>query len=127
MLTDLVLKLLQVLLGEHNTDVANEHIEEAGPLVVAGPLDVVTQAALHHGVLTHEDDGLRAESRADALELLGAHMVSVHQESLVKGLQEIAQLGVIRLLLGLTGHNLRHDYCLFLEPIRPTAVRREAL
>ena len=49
-------------LGEDNTDVADEHLEEASPLVVAGPLDVVTQAALHHGVLTHEDDGLRAES-----------------------------------------------------------------
>ena len=63
--------------GEEDTDVADELIKEAGPLVVASGLAVDADGALHHGVLPHEDDGLRAEGLADVLELLGANIVGM--------------------------------------------------
>ena len=52
-------------------------------------------------------------------------MVGVHDERLVELLQVAAKLLVIVLLLLLAGNNFRHDYCLFLEPIRSITVRRE--
>lgn len=53
--------LCQVALGEHKAHVADQLIQDWLPLVVTSLLDVEADGALHHGVLAHEDDGLRAQ------------------------------------------------------------------
>nr|GMD23826.1 hypothetical protein G7K_5812-T1 [Ipomoea batatas] len=49
---------------------------------VAGVLSMHADGALHHGVLTHEDDGITTEPPADVLELLGPYIVGAHHQYL---------------------------------------------
>mmetsp|Transcript_11374 Transcript_11374/g.34183 ORF Transcript_11374/g.34183 Transcript_11374/m.34183 type:complete len:380 (-) Transcript_11374:27-1166(-) len=91
--------LVEVTLGEHHADVADQVGQDVGPPIVTGLLHIDADGALHHGVLTHQHRGVATETRADVHELLGADIVGVHQERLLVLLQITAQLGVIRLLL----------------------------
>ena len=53
---------LNTYVGEHDTDVADQHLQEGSPLVVAGALHVEADGTLHHGVLTHAHHGSGAQS-----------------------------------------------------------------
>ncbi len=60
-LLDLGLDVVQVAVGEDDADIADQLVEDAGPLVVARRLAVEADAALHHRVLAHQDDGAGAQ------------------------------------------------------------------
>jgi hypothetical protein len=80
----------QVLLGEHEPDVAldvGQDLLEGGVLV-----QVPADGLPHHGVLAHEHDGAAAHGQADLLHLLGAHIVGLHLKNEDTGVSaEIAQ------------------------------------
>lgn len=59
---DLLADIVEVALGEDNTDVAYQLGEDVGPHVIAASLAVQTDGTLHHGVLAHEDGGVTAET-----------------------------------------------------------------
>lgn len=61
-LVDLVLDLVQVTVGEDQTNVADQVLNQAAPLLAASGLAVQVDGALHHGVLTHQDDGAGAQT-----------------------------------------------------------------
>ena len=54
--------LIQVALGEDNTDVANQGVKKGGPLVTACALTVQADAAFHQGVLSHQHCAVRAQT-----------------------------------------------------------------
>mmetsp|Transcript_20166 Transcript_20166/g.52460 ORF Transcript_20166/g.52460 Transcript_20166/m.52460 type:complete len:366 (-) Transcript_20166:205-1302(-) len=112
-LVDLLLHVVQVTIGENDAHVVDQVVQDDPPLVVARGLAVHLDGALHHGVLAHQDDSIRAQGPADLLELHGANVVGAHDEGLVIGVQELAHLLVVCLLLG----NLRgswHGFCCLL-------------
>lgn len=147
---DLLADVRQVTLGEDDAHVADQVLQQDGPLLVTGLLHVQPDGALHHGVLAHQHHRFGAQAlregrmaasgdvppgqvlrsiaeqvaasawrmhgarklaagsrmqhiahaackthRTDVHELLGAHVVGVHQEGLVVLLQVGAQLAVI--------------------------------
>ena len=54
--------LSQLRLRENKPHVANKSIQEGSPSLTAGPLIVEANAALHHGVLTHQHRAVWAEA-----------------------------------------------------------------
>lgn len=48
----------QIGLGEDEADVANQHLQQSGPLLIPSPLAVQADGPLHHGVLAHQHHAL---------------------------------------------------------------------
>eukprot|EP00967_Tisochrysis_lutea_P127803 scaffold217887_cov23-Tisochrysis_lutea.AAC.1 len=60
-LVDLLLHVVQVTIGENDAHVVDQVVQDDPPLVVARGLAVHLDGALHHGVLAHQDDSIRAQ------------------------------------------------------------------
>merc|ERR1712004_830436 len=56
---------------------------------------MTTDGFAHHGVLSHENDGLTTEGNTDLLHLLGSDIVSIDQETLGVFVQKLFKLGKI--------------------------------
>jgi len=100
---DEVTDLVEVLVGEDETDVAIEVRKKVLNLRVL--VDVLTDGLAHHGLLTHEKDGLAAKDRTDLLHLVAADVVALDNDDLgiliKKGLELLEILGLpCKLLLG---------------------------
>jgi len=82
--------LAQVLLGEDETDVAIK----VGEKVLTGRVlvDVVTDSLAHHGLLTHEKDGLATEDSTDLLHLVAADVVALNNDDLGVLIKESLEL-----------------------------------
>jgi len=75
---DKVSDLLQVSLGEDETDVALDMREELLELRVVG--QSTTKGTSDHGVLAHQYDSLSSESLSDLVELVGSYVCDLDQE-----------------------------------------------
>jgi hypothetical protein len=78
--SDEVTDLAQVLVGEDKTDVAVKVRKKVltGRVLV----DVLTDGLAHHGLLTHEKDGLATKNSTDLLHLVAADIVALNNEDL---------------------------------------------
>lgn len=70
---DLVTDVLQVTVGEDETNVALDVRQET--LVLGGVVDEGTEGTANHGVLSHQDDSLSTERLTDLVHLLGGDIV----------------------------------------------------
>lgn len=70
----------QVLLGEHEADVLEDVRQEL--LQVRVLLELTADGLLHHGVLTHQDDGIASQADTDLLHLRRADVVRTYDEAL---------------------------------------------
>lgn len=86
---------VELALREDDTNVADEVIEENGPLVVAGAFAVEADAATEHGIFAHQDGGIVANGSADIHKLLGTDVIGMHKECPGVGIHEFAEFGVI--------------------------------
>jgi len=78
--SDELTDLAQVLVGEDKTDVAIKVRKKVltGRVLV----DVLTDGLAHHGLLTHEKDGLATKNSTDLLHLVAADIVALNNEDL---------------------------------------------
>merc|ERR1719278_379708 len=58
-------------------------------------LQMATDSLPHHGVLAHKDDSLTPQGNTDLLHLLGADIVSAHDEALGVLIEEGGELGEV--------------------------------
>merc|ERR1719251_305405 len=83
----------QLLVGEDEADV---HLDVGKQLLKFGVLLQLAPDDLpHHGVLAHEDHGLASQGNPDLLHLLGADIVSTHDEAPRVLFQELGELGEV--------------------------------
>jgi len=93
----------KILVGEDETDVA---IEVREKVLTGGVLvDVLTDGLAHHGLLTHEKDGLATENSTDLLHLVAANVVALDNDDLgilIKKVLELLEILSLtdKLLLG---------------------------
>jgi len=82
--------LAEISIGEDETDVAIEVREEvlAGRVLV----DVLTDGLAHHGLLTHEKDGLATKNGTDLLHLVAANVVALDNDDLGVLIKETLEL-----------------------------------
>lgn len=54
-----------------------------------------TDGLAHHGVLAHEDNSAATQAHTDLLHLLGADIVSTHDEATAVFIQKLGDLGEV--------------------------------
>merc|ERR1740116_475484 len=88
----------QLHLGEHEANVLLDVRHQT--LQVWVGLQMATDGLPHHGVLAHEDHSLTPQGNTDLLHLLGADIVSAHDEALGVLIEEGGEFGEV---VGLPG------------------------
>jgi len=94
--SDEVTDLVKVLLGEDETDVAVKVRKKVLDLVVL--VEVHTDGLAHHGLLTHEKDGLATKNGTDLLHLVAADVIALDNDDLVVLIKKVLELLEILLL-----------------------------
>ncbi|TYZ61317.1 hypothetical protein PybrP1_010541 [[Pythium] brassicae (nom. inval.)] len=117
--------LREVLVREHEADVALEQRKELLERVARVLLHVVVEHLADERVLAHEQLGAVAERETDLLDLVRAHIVDTHQEDLGVALEHVLELDEVVLLAFLREtHGAILVVLLLAQSLEPPTTRR---
>jgi len=85
-----VTNLVKVLVGENETDVAEEVRKKVLSLRVL--VNVLTDGLAHHGLLTHKKDGLATKNSTNLLHLVAADVVALDNDDLIVFIKKVLEL-----------------------------------